>query len=299
MTFTASKERKRRIKPMAEGKVLMPSAAVREWYSEEIKSILRKMADEYRSEIGILMKSSGTKQHFAADANLPVSRFKGLMNRLKEKWSKRANELAAKIAESFVMKVDKHSFSSVGSSLKALGIQEPRGVPKTKWETQIETYVAENIALIKSIPEEFHSKIERATWNSLTSPEGTEQGAYGINGAIRDAMGKGFDRADFIAQDQTSKLNSVMNNARMEQNGISVFEWMHSSAGKTPRKCHQAWNGRYFLTKGGPTDLVELLPDGSTVKYEEGQDGARKGDVAKPGHAPRCRCRAKPVIKLD
>lgn len=298
MVFKASKKRGKKIEPVAKGNILLPSAAVVEWYSDSMKTLVREMMEDYRAEIGVLMRTDGVREHFAADAKVPTQRFKGLFNRLLKKWRSKIDRFAEKTAQSFAMKVDKHSFTSVGSSLKALGIKEPRDIAKDEWEAQISIYVAENIALIKSIPEELHSKVERATWNSLTSPEGKAQGAYGINNTIREYMGKSFERANFIAQDQTAKLNSVLNIARMEQNQVNVFEWMHSSAGKKPRQCHIAWNGRYFLTKGGPTELYELLPDGTTKKYEAGQDGAKQMDIGKPGHPPRCRCRARPAIKL-
>lgn len=314
MAFQASKERGRKKEPAVKGKQLIPSASVAEWYGNSMKSLIREMVAEYKEEIGRLMRTEGTRDHFAADAKLPVEqfhgisvplaadaklpveRFKGLFSRLMKKWRSKVDRFAEKTAQSFAMKVDKHSFVSVGSSLKAMGIKEARDMPKAEWEKQIAVYVAENIALIKSIPEELHSKVERATWNSLTSPEGQAQGAYGINNAIQEMMGKSFNRAEFIAQDQTAKLNSVLNVARLEQNGLDRFTWAHSSAGKKPRPCHVKWDGRTFLTRGGPTELWEVLKSGKTVRVTPGYDGARESDIGKPGHPPRCRCRAVPVI---
>lgn len=299
MAFQASKERGRKKEPAVRGRQLIASAAVVEEYSKFLKAIAREMTAEYKEEIGKLMRAEGTRDHYASDAKLPLERFKAMFKRLADKWRKKVEKISYEKAESFFMKVDKHAFTTVGSSLKAMGIHEPKGIKKSFFEEQMALAVQQNVALIKSIPEELHGKIERAVWNSLTSPEGKEQGAYGINAAIMDYMGKEFTRAEFIAEDQTKKIYSVMTNARLEQNGLDRFEWAHSSAGKKPRQCHVKWNGRVFLTRGGPTDLWEVLKSGKVVKVTPGYDGARESDIGKPGHPPRCRCRAIPILDVD
>lgn len=299
MAFKASKERYKRTEPTAEGKQLMYSAAVRDWYYGQIKSFIKAMSDDYRKTIGELYDSPAVKQHYAMDASINFGKFAKAFKSLSEKWTERLlSRFAEKTASSMCIKVDKHSFSSVKDSLETIGVKEPRGMSKSSFEAMMEMYTHENVALIKSIPVEFHSKVERAVWNSLTSPEGTEQGAYGVYNAIADTESISKERAEFIARDQTAKLNSSLNNARMESAGISKFVWYHSSAGKVPRKCHQAWDGRTFSTIGGPTDLYEVMDDGSLRQIVAGDDGAREGDIAKPGHAINCRCRARPVIDV-
>lgn len=299
MAFKASKKRGRKSEPVAEGKQLIPSAAIEAGYSRNMKGMIRAMAQEYRDALTELFDRPSVESHYAADAKLPTAGFKSLLNRLSQKWMKRFSIFADKEAKSTFVKINKHSFTTVQESLKTLGIKNPPKEDPDDFAVRMETYMAENVALIKSIPLDLHSKIERAVWNSLTAKEGESQGAYGIHRVIRDAMGDQFSRADLIARDQNAKLYSALNNARIEQAGCDTFDWVHSSAGKQPRQCHVAWNGRTFLTKGGPNELYELLPDGTVVKYEVGQDGARKGDIAKPGHAINCKCRAKPVIKLS
>lgn len=296
MAFKASRTRKRKTQSVAEGKPLVASAAIRDWYSSQIKSLIDDMIEDYRSEITKLMAAPGVEQHYAADAKLPIGRFKKLFERLFDKWFGKVSTFIGKTASSCAVKIDQHSFSSVGASLKSMGIKEPRNMSKADWETQIGLYVNENIALIKSIAGDFHSGIEKATWNSLTSEIGEEQGAYGIQKYIYKHTPALKERSEFIARDQNSKLNSVLNNARMEQNGVDCFIWLHSSAGKVPRQCHIDWNGRTFLTKGGPSELYELLDDGTVVQVTVGYDGARKGDIGKPGYCINCKCRARPKL---
>lgn len=289
-TFKARKTRERKKEPLIKGKPLIPSAAIEEWYSREMRAFIQAMAEDYKAEVEKLMKLPGTKQFIAMDAKLPTGRFRSIFEKTFKKWTSRMFKFADRVTKEASIKVDKHSFTSVGSSLKALGIKEPKDMKRADWETQMELYIQQNTALIKSVAQEFHDKIEKATWNSLTSPEGTEQGAYGLSKYIMETAGVSKARADFIAMDQTKKLYSALNNARMEQNGVTKFIWMHSSAGKYPRHSHIELNGQTFSTKGPTSELY--YPDGTRVKLPKNDDG-------KPGHAINCRCRALPVIELS
>ena len=299
MAFKASKTRSIKKTPIAEGRILIPSAPAREWYETQLKGMIDLMAGDYLAEIEGVFGTKGVRQHFAMDAKLPVDRIASMFERLAKRWMPKIAKWSQKTAEQMALKINKHSFVTVGESLRTMGIKEPADISKSDFDLRMESFIAQNVALIKSVPTEMHSKIERAVWNSLTAPKGTEQGIFGIKAAVQDVTSSEFSRAKFIAQDQNAKLYSALNIARQEQNGVMSFIWMHSSAGKTPRKCHQAWDGRRFATKGGQNELYEILPDGTLKKYEVGQDGAREADLGKPGFPPKCRCRAKPYIDLD
>lgn len=289
MSFKASKKRTRKDDKVIRGKPLIPSAAIEEGYAKEMKGMLNEMEAEYRAEIMKLMGLEGVREHYAADAKLPLSRFKAMFERMLARWTTKIGKMSSRVSKSFAMGVDKHSFSSVGASLKSLGMVQPRDIKKSDWESTMELAVQQNIALIKSVGREFHDKIEKATWNSLTSPQGNEQGAYGLSKYMNETLGVCKKRADFIAMDQTKKIYSELNNKRMEQNNVFEFEWAHSSAGKYPRHSHIDLDGQTFSTKGPASELYYL--DGSRVKLPKNDDG-------KPGHAIQCRCRAIPVIRI-
>jgi len=290
MAFKASKKRERKIDKVIRGRPLIPSAAIEKWYAGQIKEMLTEMGADYRSEIMGLMSLKGTKEHYAADAKLPINRFKAAFMKLAKRWQSKIAKLVEKTPKSFVMQVDKHSFSSVGASLKSLGIKQPKDLAKSDWESSMELAVQQNVALIKSIGQEFHDKIEKSVWNSLTSPKGTEQGAYGLGKYLTETLGASKERADFIALDQTKKVFCELNNARMNQNGVDEFEWAHSSAGKTPRHTHMDMDGQTFSTKGPGSELY--YPDGTRVSLPKKDDG-------KPGHAIGCKCRMIPVINIS
>jgi uncharacterized protein with gpF-like domain len=290
MSFKASKKRERKIVATVRGKPLIPSAAAEEWHSKQVKDLITEMSEDYSTEIKRMMRLEGTREYYAADAKLPISRIKAMFERMLNKWTKKFFSSANRIAAESAVQVDKHSFVSVGSSLKALGIKQPRDMRKTDHDQQMELYIQQNVALIKSVGTEFQDKIQKAVWNSLTSPEGSEQGAYGLSKYLYETTNTTKARADFIAMDQTKKLYSALNNDRMEQNGVTKFEWMHSSAGKTPRHTHLELDRQIFSTKGAPNELYYV--DGTRVKLPKNDDG-------KPGHPINCRCRAVPVIDLS
>ncbi|WVR18060.1 head morphogenesis [Burkholderia phage Bm1] len=310
MAFRASKTRRKApAVPVAAGHQLMYSAPIREWYEKRLKLFIASMAKDYETEIARWLKGDGALAQYAAgdavgqDAKRVFKRswwtkfISDQFDRMSKAWSKKAEEFGRDTATQMALKVDKHSFTTVTSSLKALGIEAPANIGENVFSQQIASYVEYNVSLLKRNSDEFKSKVQNAVWQSLTSPDPDQQGGQGIFNAISDEKERLASSAELIAQDQTSKMTSVLNNARMEANGIDEFEWMHSSAGKTPRPCHVAWNGRIFSTKGGPNELYEVLEDGSLKQYEAGQDGAREGDIGKPGFAIRCRCRAKPVFR--
>ncbi|QRE00512.1 minor capsid protein [Burkholderia phage BCSR129] len=307
--FRASRERRRAPElPVATGNQLMYSAAIRDWYEKRLKLFINSMAADYEAEIKRWLKDGGalgqpTSDAMGADARRIFKRswwtkfVAKQFERLSKAWANKAEDFGRDTASQFALKVDKHSFTSVNSSLKALGIEAPKNIGEQEFSERIAQYVEYNVSLLKRNTDEFKAKVQTAVWQSLTAPEPDQQGGQGIFNAIKDEKERLASNAELIAQDQTAKMTSVLNNARMESNGIDEFEWVHSSAGKTPRPCHVAWNGRIFSTQGGPNELYEVLEDGTLLKYEAGKDGAREGDIGKPGFAIRCRCRAKPVFR--
>lgn len=292
MTFKASKTRAKKVELLAEGTQLIPSSAIRVEYEKGIKTLIKAMADDYHREYEKMIEEEAVQAHFAQDG--VGNHFKKFFARMQNRWANFFEEKSGNLAQKFAVKVDQHSFTTVARSMKALGIKAPREVKPDLWADTMQIYVQQNVGLIKTIGSEFHDKIEKAAWNSLTSPEGREQGTYGIVNKIKEVMGDEFGRAELIARDQNSKLYSVLNNARMEQNGVNQFKWFHSSAAKKPRECHVEWNDQVFLTKGGPNELY--WADGRPVTVG---GNVRKADIGKPGFPIHCGCRSIAVIDLD
>jgi len=150
-----------------------------------------------------------------------------------------------------------------------------------------EDAAAEAARLIKSIPKDYLSEVQEATWRHyqmLDQPEGRtflEQIQH---------IGKVTEkRAVLIARDQTSKINTAVLQARNEEAGIEEYIWRTARDGKVvgdpaglyPVPTNKAVHGNHYEREG-----VKFRWD------EPPEDGH-------PGYGIACRCVAEPVIDLS
>lgn len=132
--------------------------------------------------------------------------------------------------------------------------------------------IAENVSLIKSIPEEYLTKVQRLIYRSLTSGESSATLVKKLSKFT--AVSK--RRVELLALDQTRKLYAKVNAYRMQKLGAKKFEWIHSGGGREPRLSHMAMSGKIYSFD----DLPIINKDN---KHEPPQRGL-------PGEAPNCRC---------
>ena len=132
---------------------------------------------------------------------------------------------------------------------------------------------ADNIALIKSIPEQFFDRVTETVTNGWVSGVRWESLVDQIqrDGDITE------NRAKLIARDQTAKMNSAFNQERQQQVGIERFEWQ-TSGDERVRESH-----------------AEL--DGQTFSWDDPPEV--DGEIATPGTPINCRCVAIPVVDME
>jgi len=134
----------------------------------------------------------------------------------------------------------------------------------------IDAFQERNVGLITSIAEEELGRIDEL----LTSMAGLRVEAIG------DAIEHSFDvtesRAQFIARDQTLKLNGEITQARQTQAGVIEYQWS-TSHDERVRETHAALDGRACTWLAPPIVSV---------------DGRREH----PGRDYQCRCVAIPTI---
>lgn len=279
MAFKASKVRERKPpEPVAKGQVLIPSAAIRIWYQGLLYDITDAMIEDYRTSINGTLKDSEVQRFFAQDATA-ASLLTAVLSRLWNKWTDVFKGFAKATAKEFVEKSDAHAKASVWASLSTAGVNEPTTAYNENVRNTLQAAQTYNNTLITGIQEDVHEKIYTAVMLSLTSPNPEQQGQSGIANALAEIGGFSKNRIKLIAGDQTSKLYSSLSDERMRQNGVDEFEWMHSSAGKTPRPTHVEKDGEIFT-----------LDD---PRLWEGP----KSDQGPPGWAIHCRCRKRPIIR--
>lgn len=204
----------------------------------------------------------------ASPSRVMQARLRGLAKR----WRKRFDDSAPKIAEAYLKGQFKATDSAMRSALKDAGwtvkFEMTPGV-----RDAFEASLAENVGLIRSIPEQYLQQVEGAVMRSYSAGRDLST----MVKQIRRIYPKAADRAVLIARDQSNKANGVVTRARQLELGISEAVWMHSHAGKVPRPTHVAMNGKKFKVADGM------------------YDSAVKRNVL-PGELINCRCTSRAVL---
>lgn len=207
----------------------------------------------------------------AADAN-PLKAMQKQFKALAARWIKRFDEAAPKIAEAYLKGSFKATDSAMRQALKDAGWAVKFEMTPAMRQA-FEASLAENVGLIRSIPEQYLQQVQGAVMRSFTRGRDLESLVQSLK-AIYPVASK---RAELIARDQNNKANSVVTQARQLELGIVEGIWMHSHAGKHPRPTH-----------------VEM--DGKRYKIAEGMWDSAVGRFIFPGEEINCRCTCRSVL---
>lgn len=288
MAFRASKKRAPRPRQaIAEGKQLIANASIRDEYEAGLKIMINKMVADYRRELLRGFNHEDVEDFYTEDASVTVI-FKRMLARLDKKWRDKFADFAKDHARRFTEKVDKYSAFTSIHSLKQLGLDKPKDVNTEKMVETIRAATLESANLITNIQADFAKDIAGNVFRSIASPVPSENGSDKVLALLMERGDMTKRRASLIAEDQNSKLYSALNAERMNQNGIKLFRWKHSSAGKYPRESHIARE----------KENVGYGPGIFRFDSPELWEGP-KNDQGLPGHAIRCRCRMIPVVDLS
>lgn len=276
--FKASKERKRKSPdPVGRGKPIIPSVAIEGGYSRKMNQLANSMRADYREKLHEVMREKMVKEHYAKDASV-TSAFTSTLKGLKTRWSSIFEGFARVMAPEFVEDAAKAASDTTLFSLRAAGLKQPRAEYNESISNLLQSSKDYNHTLITGLCEEAHEKVYSAVMLSLTSPDPAQQGMSGIRNALTEMGVFTENRIKLITKDQTSKVYSSVSTSRMKENGVTKFEWLHTSAGKVPRHSHVEKDGVVF--------------DIDDKRLWEGP----KADQGPPGWAINCRCRAVPII---
>lgn len=114
--------------------------------------------------------------------------------------------------------------------------------------------VKENVSYIKSIPSQYHDRLETVILQGLR--RGTSTGE--IADEIQRTYEVNRDRARFIARDQAGSLMGDITKARHEAQGLEYFIW-RTAGDDAVRDSHASWNGERFKWSDG-AGSKNLLP---------------------------------------
>ena len=173
--------------------------------------------------------------------------------------------VAEQMAQDFVSKVKTYGVQQVGRQVKAVLGFDPLG-RDPKLEEVSKAAVTENVGLIKSIPTEYHKRVENVVLTGVRSGKSAKE----IADEIKHVYDVTTSRAKLIAVDQAGKMMGDVTRIRQKGLGLTHFRWRDSNDNRVRPK-HREFNGKvYSWDKGAPGGIL-------------------------PGQEVRCRCTAEVV----
>lgn len=157
----------------------------------------------------------------------------GELKRLKKYWNTYFDDLATHLATRIIEDTYRDNANAWKAQLRKAGFTVDMQLSPAQ-QLVLKSSIAENVALIQSIPEKFHTDVQGIVLRSFVRGRDLATMADEIK-----ARGKvTTNRAALIARDQSNKATAQMNAARQRELGLTWAVWKHSSAAKEPRHTH-------------------------------------------------------------
>lgn len=252
-------------------RAVKPNAGIRAAYRRR----LEKELDAMRDSITYWLKSAYGKEEsrIARDAS-PVREILRRFNRDSGRWLKKWDDLAGKLARSFIDGVNRKSLRSLARAYRDAGLTV-KFRSSRHLNTVTEALIAWNVGLIKSIPRRYLEEVR----GIVTSGVGMGRDLHHITRELDKRYDITRRRAAMIARDQSDKATQAILRARDEQMGITEGVWVHLPGAHSSRPTHKAMNGVRFKLSEGLYD-----PDPKVMRK------------VLPGELVNCRCSYRPVI---
>lgn len=255
-------------------RAVRPNMGVRFRYQRQMISLI----DEMNTSILYWLEAQYKKTPPALAQDAKPTPSKAMQKRFREiarQWKKRFNDAAPKIAEAYLQGSFKATDSAMRAALAEAGISVKFKMTAAMRDA-FNASLDENVGLIRSIPERYLQQVEGIVARNYA----TGRDLSSMVKELKSLYPKAANRAVLIARDQSNKANSVVENARRLQLGITEAIWMHSGGGKHPRPNHVKASGTvYDVRKGCP------------IKNEKGTL-----EYIMPGQKINCRCVSRSVL---
>ena len=265
---------RRLVTPNGKRKVLAavhPNAGVEAAYRKKLdtaiaemnRSVIYWLRAQWRSNMPVL----------AQDGDSPAMGLRGTFDDLAAQWTRRFDEMAEELGRHFAKAATERADGAFQSILKRGGWTVKFKMTKAANDV-LQASIGENIALIKSIPAQYLTQVQGIAMRSIQT--GRDLGA--MTKEIEEQFGVTRRRAAIIARDQNNKASAAITRVRQVELGVTQAVWLHSSAGKEPRRSHVAMDGKTYDVAQGMWD-----PDEKEWIW--------------PGTLINCRCQSKPIVE--
>lgn len=257
-------------KPLLLGAV-HANPGVERWYREKLQQLVRAMAASMLLHVSVSYRENDPAIGFASDDD-PVAGLRRSLDKWSARWTANLQDASADIARQFAKRSRQATEASMRAKLKAAGFTVSFQA-SVAMRRAYKAVIAEQVGLIRRIPERFLGDVQTAVWGSVM--RGGTMGQ--LTDQIKRKYGIAWRHAALIARDQNNKAKAIMEEARRTELGISEAIWQHSGGGREPRPTHVAMNGKRYQIKRGMYD--------SAVKKH-----------VWPGTEINCRCTSRAII---
>lgn len=248
-----------------------PNAGLRAAYNRKLMALIDAMHRSFTH--WLIAQYRKTPPRLAQDAT-PAIELRRALRDLARQWDVRFDELAPKLARWFVRSAEARSSATLRRLLREGGMSVKFKMTPAMRDV-LEATITEQVGLIKSIPQQYHTQIEGLVMRSVQ----TGRDLSTLSRQIEQRYGVTKRRAALIARDQNNKSTAVLVNVRQLELGITEAIWQHSGGGKEPRRTHVANSGkRYKIAEGW------LDPDPKVKRR------------ILPGELINCRCVSRSVV---
>jgi uncharacterized protein with gpF-like domain len=247
-----------------------PNAALEALYRKRLERLVTEMAE---SVLYWTKAAYRANPPIMAMDRTPADYLRAAFAKLRKRWEDRFDAAAGKLARWFAQSAATRSDAVLKRILKDGGLSV-RFTPTKAMRDVMEGTVQANVALIKSIPEKYLTQVEGIVFRSVQTGRDLHQ----LSNDLRHEFGVTKRRAATIALSQNNMATSAMTRARQMELSLQAV-WIHSHAGKTPRKTHLANDGQPYSPELGWFD-----PDPKVRKR------------IWPGQLPGCRCFSRTLI---
>lgn len=233
-----------------------------------------------------LVSLGGTVRTFATEAAakraarvevgsyLPTDELAEAFDDMAEEWQNRFDEAAGELAARFSRSAQAHSDRAIRSVLRRSGFAVDLQMTPAMQDVLAST-VAQNVALIRSIPQQYLTNVQGAVMRSVQ--QGRDVGY--LTKYLKEQRGVADRRARTIALSQNNMATAALQKARQVELGIEWAVWLHSHAGEEPRPTHLANDGKRYKVAEGWFD-----PDPKVRRH------------IWPGELINCRCVQRAVM---
>jgi len=263
---------------------VFPNAGVETWYREQMQGIVMAMSKDMLATVraawaeadGLPAELVPMLPAYSMDAKAPRPSMGPLLRKALSKWAtlwtRRIDKVSTSIARDFAVRNKNATSAAMQAKLAKAGFTV-KFKPTLASTNALDAVIAENVGLIRTIPQKFLGDVEVQVWQAVMAGSDMDT----LSRDIKTKYGVAWRRVALIASDQNAKAKAAMERARREEAGIMKAAWMHSHAGVTPRPTHVAMDGEVY-------EVAQGMWDSAVQKW------------IWPGTEINCRCTDRAII---